>query len=50
MKTEAGKLETYYIDRGTGTAHKVLRSVCKRRLKSEYIFLTRASVLSNKQP
>ena len=24
MKTEAGKLETYYIDRRTGTAHKVL--------------------------
>ena len=24
MKTEAGKLETYYIDRITGTAHKVL--------------------------
>jgi hypothetical protein len=24
MKTEAGKSETYYIDRATGTAHKVL--------------------------
>ena len=24
MKTEAAKLETYYIDRRTGTAHKVL--------------------------
>ena len=24
MKTEAGKWETYYIDRRTGTAHKVL--------------------------
>ena len=28
MKTEAGKLETYYIDRRTGTAHKVL-CVCR---------------------
>jgi hypothetical protein len=26
MKTEAGKSETYYIDRMTGTAHKVLSS------------------------
>jgi hypothetical protein len=24
MKTSAGKFETYYIDRETGTAHKVL--------------------------
>jgi hypothetical protein len=24
MKTEAGKFETYYIDRKTGTAHKVM--------------------------
>ena len=24
MKTAAGKFETYYIDRNTGTAHKVL--------------------------
>jgi hypothetical protein len=23
MKSEAGKFETYYIDRKTGTAHKV---------------------------
>ena len=28
MKTEAGKMETYYIDRRTGTAHKVLCGVC----------------------
>ena len=52
MKTEAGKFETYYIDRRIGTAHKVLRSTvsaCKRKLKSECIFLTRASVLVNKQ-
>ena len=28
MKTEAGKMETYYIDRRTGTAHKVLYGVC----------------------
>ena len=24
MKSAAGKFETYYIDRNTGTAHKVL--------------------------
>ena len=28
MKTEAGKFETYYIDRKTGTAHKVLFGKC----------------------
>ena len=32
MKTEAGKLETYFIDRRTGTAHKVL-CVGKNRLR-----------------
>ena len=26
METEAGKFETYYIDRITGTTHKVLFS------------------------
>ena len=29
MKTEADKMETYYIDRRTGTAHKVLSGVCR---------------------
>ena len=24
MKTKAGKFETYFIDKNTGTAHKVL--------------------------
>ena len=28
MKAEAGKLETYYIDRRTGTAHKVSCNKC----------------------
>ena len=27
MKTAVGKFDTYYIDRNTGTAHKVL---CKK--------------------
>ena len=33
MKTEAGKVETYYIDRRTGTAHKVLSGVCRNSSK-----------------
>ena len=28
MKTAAGKFETYYIDKNTGTAHKVLCREC----------------------
>ena len=42
MKTEAGKLETYYIDRRTSTAHKVL---CAGKNSSRI----KATVLINKK-
>ena len=50
MKTEAGKLETYFIDRRTGTAHKVLcagKNSSRNRATVLIKQKTRTTVLNN---
>ena len=47
MKTEAGKFETYYIDRRTGTAHKVLRVKENSKVNISFIFTGASVLMSN---